>query len=473
MRRWRPLRGVRVLSFEAAFSLPAGTRVLADLGAEVVRVGWPGGTYGTYIAVIDGIGLNKRTIGIDLRTEAGKALARRLVAQADIVCNNFRPPVLRQYGLDAEALRAIKPELIVLQLSGYGSPGPWQDFPAYGPSVEAAGGMNAQMGEAGDPPMRVGSGVFADQAAGRYAALALLDALTWRRASGEGRTIDLSMYEVIVHLVGDTVLAAAHTGEAPPRRGNRDAHHAPQAIYRCAGPGGPRSAADSHGRAGDHHQSLASQTTPGGQWSAAQGRASQTTNDDWLALSVQSDAQWRALRTLLGDETLADPALDRVAGRLAQHDRIDAAIAAWTAGLEKGEAAARLQAAGVPAGPVQRPRDLPLDEQLLARGAYQSVRRATPLLGRHEHAHLTLGWGPVDAARPPLEPERPIGADNRRILRRWLGLSAADVRKLERDGALLRVTPPEVTVPPNQIIGAVDPDFARRLGLPDEVAAAR
>jgi crotonobetainyl-CoA:carnitine CoA-transferase CaiB-like acyl-CoA transferase len=448
VRRWRPLRGVRVLSFEAAFSLPAGTRVLADLGAEVVRVGWPGGTYGTYIAVIDGIGLNKRTIGIDLRAEAGKALARRLVAQADIVCNNFRPPVLRQYGLDAEALRAIKPELIVLQFSGYGTPGPWQDFPAYGPSVEAAGGMNAQMGEASDPPMRVGSGVFADQAAGRYAALALLDALAQRRATGQGRTIDLSMYEVIVHLVGDTVLAAAHTGEAPPRRGNRDPRHAPQGIYRCAGPGGP--------------------------WRAAQGRASQTSNDDWLALSVQTDAQWRALRTLLADETLTDPALDCAEGRLAQHGRIDAAIAAWAAGLEKGEAAARLQAVGVPAGLVQRPRDLPLDAQLLARGAFQPVQREAPLLGRREHAHLTLGWGPVGAVRPPLRPERPIGADNRRVLRRWLGLSAAEVRELERSGALLRVRPPEVTVPPNQIIGAVDPDFARRLGLPetaDEAAA--
>lgn len=434
MRRWRPLRGVRVLSFEAAFSLPAGTRVLADLGAEVVRVGWPGGTYGTYIAIIDGVGLNKRTIGIDLRTDDGKAIAGELVQQAEIVCNNFRPPVMRRYGLDAEALRAMKPSLIVLQLSGYGSPGPWQDFPAYGPSVEAAGGMNAQMGESGDPPMRVGSGVFADQSAGRYAALALLNALAHRRATGEGSTIDLSMYEVVVHLQGDAVLSAAHVGAAPPRRGNRDPRHAPQGVYRCAG------------------------------------------DDEWLALSVQTDEQWRALRTLIDAETLADSALDCAEGRQAQHDRLDAAISAWTAGQEKGEAATRLQAAGVPAGQVQRPRDLPPDEQLLSRGAFQPVRRTAPLLGRREHAHLTLAWGPVGAQRPSLQAERPIGADNRAILRRWLGLSAADLRALERRGALLRVQPPAVSVPPNQIIGTVDPDFARRLGLPqieEETASAR
>jgi len=388
VRQWRPLRGVRVLSFEAAFSLPAGTRVLADLGAEVVRVGWPGGTYGTYIAIIDGIGLNKRTIGIDLRTDEGKRLALRLVEQADIVCNNFRPRVMRQYGLDADSLRAVRPELIVLQLSGYGAPGPWQDFPAYGPSVEAAGGMNAQMGAAADPPMRLGSGVFADQAAGRYAALALLDALAQRRKTGEGRTLDLSMYEVIVHLLGDTVLTAARTGRVPQRTGNRDRRCAPQGIYRCTG------------------------------------------DDDWLALSVANAAQWQALRMLLADTTLADPALDQVEGRLAQHDRIDAAITAWMSPLEKREAVARLQRAGVPAGPVQRPRDLPLDEQLLARGAYQPVRRDAPLLGRHEHQHLTLAWGAAGTARPSLQPERAIGADNRRVFKRWLGLSATEVRDL-------------------------------------------
>src|SRR6185437_2425556 len=138
---------------------------------------------------------------------------------------------------------------------------PWRDFPAYGPSVEAAGGMNAQMGAANDPPMRVGSGVFADQASGRYAALALLDALAHVRATGEGRTLDLSMYETIVHLLGETVLAAARTGAVPTRLGNRDARQAPQGVYRCAGPGGPWSEAGRHGRAGDHLQQPALQTS--------------------------------------------------------------------------------------------------------------------------------------------------------------------------------------------------------------------
>src|SRR5579883_2742348 len=225
---WMPLRGVRVLAFEGAFSLPSGTRLLADLGAEVVRVGRPGGEYGSYIGVIDGIGLNKRSITVDLRTPEGNAVARRLVEKADMVCNNFTPRVMKQFGLDEPALRAIKPDLITLQLSGYGSPGPWQDFQAFGPSTEAAAGMNALMGMPADPPMRVGSGVFADQASGRFTAQALLDALEHRRRTGEGCCLDLSMTECIISLLGASIVYAARTGQAPARTGNRDPLAAPQ-----------------------------------------------------------------------------------------------------------------------------------------------------------------------------------------------------------------------------------------------------
>jgi crotonobetainyl-CoA:carnitine CoA-transferase CaiB-like acyl-CoA transferase len=134
-RAFRPLRGVRILSFEAAFSLPSGTRTLAELGADVVQVCRPARASGDYITVVDGNALSKASLAVNLRHPEGLALARRLALQADAVCNNFRPRVMRRYGLDADALRALNPELIVLQLSGYGTPGPWQDFPAYGPSV--------------------------------------------------------------------------------------------------------------------------------------------------------------------------------------------------------------------------------------------------------------------------------------------------------------------------------------------------
>jgi len=424
MRQWRPLRGVRVLAFEAAFSLPSGTRLLADMGADVVRVGWPGGTYDNYIAVIDGIGLNKRTIGIDLRNHEGNEIARRLVASTDVVCNNFRPPVMKAYGFDEAALRAIKHDLIVLQLSGYGVPGPWQNFPAYGPSTEAAGGMNASMGTVDDPPMRVGSGVFSDQASGRYAALALISALEHRQRTGEGRTLDLSMYEAIVHLLGNSVLYAARNGTAPPRTGNRDDACVPQGIYPCSG------------------------------------------DDNWLALSICDDNQWQVLRELIGSEGLCDPVFDSVESRLAHHDRINLQVAAWTRDRTKEEASALLQGRGIAAGPVQKASDLPFDAQLVAREALQPVTRLAPVLGHTAHPHLTLALRVVGAPGTALAPERPIGKDNRSVLKAWLGVGAAEVTRLERGGALVPVRTSEVRVPPNQLAGTTDPGFARKLDLP-------
>lgn len=429
-RRYRPLRGVRVLSFEAAFSLPAATRILSELGADVVRVARPSGDFPPYTHQTDGSGINKRSLAIDLRHEEGRALARRLVAEADVIANNFRPQVMGRYGLDDAGLRAVKPAIIVLQLSGYGVPGPWQSFPAFGPSVEAAGGMNAAIGGPGDPPVRVGSGVFADQTAGRYAALAVLMALEHRRVTGEGRSIDLSMYAGIVHLLGDLVLQAAGDGQAPLRMGNRAAAVAPQGVYPCRG------------------------------------------DDEWLTLSVENDDQWRSLRALIGNPALDRSVFDSLEGRRAGHDRIDEAIAGWTRERSKEEAATLLQQLGVPAGPVQKASDLPFDPQLAFRGAFQQVRHAEPVLGYVAHPHLTLSWSVAGRQRPPLQDARPEGSGNRPVLKDWLGLSAREVAALERSGAL--ISPRRAQVPPGirPREAQVDPDFAGRLGLqPPEPAS--
>ncbi|MHB8577064.1 MAG: CoA transferase, partial [Dehalococcoidia bacterium] len=299
----------------------------------------------------------------------------------------------------------------------------WQDYPAYGPSTEAAAGLNALMGGPNDPPMRVGSGVFSDQTGGRYAALAIIAALEQRQRTGEGRTLDLSMTEGIAHLLGEKLLAAARTGENPPRTGNRDQRHAPQGIYPCAGA------------------------------------------DAWLALSVQTDAQWRSLRELLDDPALCAAAYELAAGRLAQQDELDIRIAAWTRRYTKEDAATLLQARGIPAAPVQQTGDLPLDEQLRARGAFQPVERSAPLLGHTAHPQLTLAWQIEGTARPPLQAEHPTGADNRRVLKRWLGLSAAETRRLEQAGALIRTRPSAISVPPAHR-GATDPTFPQKLKLP-------
>jgi crotonobetainyl-CoA:carnitine CoA-transferase CaiB-like acyl-CoA transferase len=459
MRAYRPLRGVRVLTFEAAFSLPSGTRTLAELGAEVVQVGRPGqGDFG-FIAWVDGAVLNKALVSLDLKCEEGVAVARRLALAADVVCNNFRPGVMKRYGLDYASLAAEKPGMIVLQLSGYGGPGPWEEFGAFGPSAEAVGGLWTATGRDGDPPMQAGSGVFADQLGGRYAAFAVLAALARRARTGEGQMLDLSMAESIALHLGERMLRAARDSAPPARTGNRAEEIAPQGIYPCKDEGGRTTGKDEGGRMKDeiaerddlHPSSFRLHPS-----------------DQWVALSVLTTEQWRALRDLVADPLLADPALEDVAARRRRHDEIDAAIGAWARRHTKEEAATLLQERRIPAGPVQRVSDLPHDPQYRSRGSFQTMRHPRPMMGYAAHPHLTLAWQVEGRRRPiPAASDGP-GADNRRILKRWLGMSAGEVRRLERSGALLPPRPLTLAAPAAPAFeGArIDPAFAERLGLP-------
>ncbi|HXH22273.1 MAG TPA: CoA transferase [Dehalococcoidia bacterium] len=419
-----PLRGVRVLAFETAYSLPAGTRTLAELGAEVVRVASPSRGFGVYISVVDGVFLSKKCIGIDLRDREGLSLAKRLICVADVVASNFTADVMPRFGLGPEDLLRMKPDLIVLQLTGYGVPGPWQDYPAYGPSVEAAGGMNRLSGNENDPPVRVGSGVFADQLSGRFAALALVAALRRRRETGRGQYIDVSMYESIVTLLGHFMLNAARSGRAmPPRRGNRDAAAAPQGIYPCAG------------------------------------------EDEWVALSIRSDAEWRAFAALAGGG-LEDARFASIDGRLEAQDELDDRIARWTRPQDKVAVAESLQAVGVAAGPVNKVSDFPFDPHLAARGFFQTVEHGQPMYGHTAHPHPTTPWVAEGRSRARLRDIRFAGVDNEAVLGEWLSIPPEEVAALEADGALLRASKVETTEP-NPAPGAPhDADFARRLGLP-------
>lgn len=429
MTSFRPLEGVRVLALEVAASLPAGTRTLGDLGADVLRIAEPAGQTSPYTRVFDSSLMNKRSIVLDLRHERSRELARRLARAADVVCYNFRPHVPRQFGLGPEELLAENERLIVVQLTGYGTPGPWSAFPAYGPSVEAAGGMNAMMGEPGDLPQRVGGGVFADTLGGRYAALAVCGALVRRAATGRGGYIDVSMYEAIVTGVGNLIVEAGQTGAAPERRGNRSAHFAPQGVYPALG------------------------------------------EEEWVAISVMDDEQWSALVGLLAAEELARPDYASVEGRRAAHDAIDGVIAAWTATRTKDDAAAALQGAGVAAGPVNRTRDLPLDPQYAASGFFQQVRHDAPILGYVAHPHMRMPGQFAGYARPDLTDHQPEGTGGLEAVAAWLGMTAGEVQALADDGTIgapRRLLPPE-SKPPELLTArrpAKDDDFAERLGLP-------
>lgn len=413
---YKPLAGVKVLAFEIAFALPAGTRTLAELGAEVVRVPPPARDVGNYIGVVDGVFLSKPCISIDLTKARGRALARQLALEADVVCDNFRSSVLGKYGLSPEELRAEKPELIVLKLSGYGVPGPWTDFAAFGPSVEAAGGMNRVMG-GGGRPVGVGSGVFADQLAGRYAALALISALRARDHTGQGRTIDLSMVECISHLLGPFMVRASKDGDAP---WGDVSTHVPDGSYPCRG------------------------------------------EDEWIAITVKSDAEWRRLATFIGDRQLMHRGLSTRARRAERCGEIDAALADWTREQDKNELADTLQGLNIAAAPVRTVSDMYDDPQIRSRGAFQSVAHRSPVMGFESHPHVRNPWRVRGRERQRLTDFRYLGQDNEGVLKRWLGLSPEEIRALKRESVLVDAGGLQVQ---NPLPPFRDPEHAEKLAL--------
>jgi len=404
MKTWLPLKGVRVLSFELAFALPAGTKALHDLGAEVVRVTPPARQVDPYIGILDGVFQGKSCLSIDLTKAQGRLIAQQLAGKADIVCSNFRPHVLRKYGLGAEALRKRHPRLITLQLSGYGTPGPYADFPAFGPSTEAAGGLNRLLAGKDEVPIRIGSAVFSDQLAGRYAALAILSALKRRRQTNKGQSIDLSMTAGISHMLGQPISEALRTGQMSQTPANRDRRFVPQGVYRSASP-----------------------------------IDREVSNDEWIALSVATNRQWRALYDLLVDLQLASPTLSRdwdTETRWQHHDEIDAALDQLCLMQTKDALAERLQALGVPAAPVRTTSDQALDPNIRARKMLQMVKHRTPLLGYVAHPHPLLPWRIVGRARRKLTFNHHPGEDNACVLGDWLQMDADSIKQLYESGVI-------------------------------------
>jgi crotonobetainyl-CoA:carnitine CoA-transferase CaiB-like acyl-CoA transferase len=421
---FQPLRGVRVLSFELAYSLPAATRMLAELGAEVVKVAPPTGVgFADYTTAVDGVSLGKPNIAINLKTAAGRDLARALVARADVVCSNFTAPVMPAFGLAPNDLRAINPALIVLRLSGYGAPGPWTNFPAFAAASEAVGGLNSIQGHESEPPVRVGSGIFADQLSGMYASLAIVAALADRQRTGKGRSIDLAMAECVTQLIGPFVVETARTGQLPARTGNRDCEMVPQGVYPCRG------------------------------------------DDEWIAISIADDRRWSALVEIVGNARLRAPEFEARGARQRYHDEIDRHLSAWTCRWDKGQLAEVLQSHGIAAGPVNKVSDFLFDAHLASRNTFQRVDHLQPLLGYATHPHPSMAWQAMGRPRAMSGDVRPAGADNVRVLRTWLGLSRAEVNRLTASGALTQAAPIRIDDVPDAPGMPRDADFAARLGL--------
>lgn len=393
----KPLDGVRVLDFTWVVAGPVATRVLADLGADVIRVERPdtpdigggerrGGLTGTLMR-------GKRSIVLDLRNPRGVEIARRLAAASDVVIDNFSARVMPQLGLDWASLRALRPDLVCVRMTGYGLDGPARDHVSYGPTLHALAGFTAMMGEPDRPPAGFGYS-YSDLAGGNTAALAVLAALWQRRRTGVGQEIDLSQLEVVASLVGPLLLQRAIDGAASAPTGNasQEAPDAPHGVYRCRG------------------------------------------DDRWIAITVAGDATWRRFTAAIGEPAWTrDARFATSAGRIAAAAELDRHVGHWTHDRDADETMAMLQAAGVPAGRVADARDLCVrDPQLAARGHFVDVPTPEGRTVRIDGPPYRLSETPAAVAGPGPLP----GEHTDEVLRSVLGLSDDALADLRADGVV-------------------------------------
>ena len=400
----KPLDGVRILDFSHVLAGPFATRVLADIGADVVKINsvtrsGPNGPESPYYLMWN---RNKRALALDMSHEEARTLCGRLCRTADVVIDNFSVGVLDRWGVGYDTVREDNPGVVYVQMSGMGSDGPWSNFVTYAPTIHALAGLTYLTGVPGREDIGIGFS-YNDHQAGLHGAFAILAALESRHVTGQGQRVDLSQFEVGMNFTGPTLLDYFANGRTACPAGNRLPYDeaAPHGCFPCAG------------AASDH-----------------------PADERWVAIACMTDAQWEQLRAVMGDpEWSRDPTLATAAGRLAAERDLAAGISAWTSGLEATEVMERCQAAGVPAGVVQTGIDLVERDPQLARSRFlREIEDPHPTVGATYADRLPIYFErtPCDQYQRPRE----IGEDNAAVLQDWLGMSEQEVREGEDQGYL-------------------------------------
>jgi benzylsuccinate CoA-transferase BbsF subunit len=384
-----PLAQVRVVDFSWIVAGPQATRILADLGADVIRVEYegridsvrigqsiPGAPAGSpdHSGFFSNFNRNKRSVTLNVSHPDAMRLLHDLLRVSDVVIENFSPRVFENWGLGYEALAAINPAIIYVSMSGFGHAGRDKDYVTWGPTAQAVSGLTAMSGLPGLPPAGWGYS-YLDHTAGYYAALAVQMALFHRARTGEGQYIDIAQVETGMALAGTEMLDYAVNGRGylasggPPGNRSRNPQVAPHNSYRCRDEGG-----------GMREDSTGDPTPPSS--------LILHPSDRWVTIVCETEEQWRALCRVMGDPSWTrDPRFATNAARYEHQDELDAGIESWTLGLDPYDAMYLLQAAGVPAGVVQNQRDKSeRDPQLRARGFYR--RAGHPTLGEHAYEGL-------------------------------------------------------------------------------------
>ena len=405
-----PFAGLRVVDVSQVWAGPYATRLLADMGAEVIKVEGP--TYPDPIRTMSGArtvpeinqipyfneyGRNKLGVNLDLKQPEGVEALRRLIETADVFIENWSSGVADRQGLGYEDVKRLNPRIIYVSMPGFGHVGSDASRIGFGPTIEQMGGLAALQGYEGRAPHRSAIS-YGDPIAGTTAAAGVALALLRRERTGEPAYLMVAQRDGIAGLVSEYVIGEVLGCPLPMRLGDRDPHFAPSNAYPAAD-SAPRAIMDINGN-------------PIG-----------SVQDRWLTLTVDTEDAWRALRGVIDDARLDVPAYATREGRAAAHEAIDAVIAEWSATRDAEESAARLQAAGVIAAPILSPLMLASDAHLEARGAFVWYDHAEAGHARTTRPTWRMARRPITSVRAAPR----FGADSDDVLRR-LGYSDDDVR---------------------------------------------
>lgn len=400
-----PLSGVRVLDFSWVWQGPFCTLQLAHLGAEMIRIEsakridinrvippFADGEAGYNRAgSFNQWNQGKRSVLLNLESREGIDVARSLVPHCDLVVENFAPGVIRRMGLGYDALHELRPDLIMLSLSGYGQTGPYSRYVSYGGLLGAQSGLFSVCGYSNAKPLETGF-TYGDPNAGAFGAYAAVAALIHRARTGQGQYIDVALWEALEFVMPEAWLEYQMNRREPIVAGNRDRWMAPHNCYKTLGDA-----------------------------------------EHWISIAVRDDEEWRSLCLAMDQPALAeDPRFRTPAARKQNEDELDAIITHWTSRRDRWEATEILQRAGVAAMATLSNKDLAHDSHIRQRGFLVELEH--PVVGRRIHAGVpwTMSETPCQVRRPaPL-----LGADTDDVLSTLLGYSADRIADLRRTGVL-------------------------------------
>ena len=395
-----PLAGIRVIECGVLLAGPFCARLLADFGAEVIKVEAPGKgdpmrTVGQ--SLVDGkslwwpgIARNKKCISLNLRDPRGQEILCRLVAQSDVLVENFRPGVFEEWGLGYETLRASNPGLVFARVSGYGQTGPYREKPGFAAVAEAFGGLRHLVGFPDRPPCRVGISL-GDSLAGMFAALGVLMALYNRDVhGGTGQIIDTALYEAVFAVLEATLTEYDRTGYERTRTGTLLPGFAPSNLYPCK-------------------------------------------NGQWIVIAANTDGLFKRLCTLMErEDLLTDERFAMQVVRAENREEIDAIVSDWTAGYELSDLLPRVEAATIPAGPVFGIADIVDDPHFRARDMLLSLHDR--VLGELKVPGIVPKLSATPGAARWLGPD--IGAHNQEVYTELLNASSDDLTDWSARGVI-------------------------------------